>query len=448
MRVKKFALRSAALAAAACLAWPAWSLDLAETYRLALERDATIRASRAQADANRERLPQAKSQYLPNISLSSSRFRNELDSQQPGLFGGVSKTHDLYDSTSDALVVRQPIYRKALGAQYKQAEATVADANASLDRDEQNLVMRVTGAYFDALLAEEQLELVRIQKNTYSGQVDAARKSFNAGSGTRTDIDEAQSRLDLTIAQEVEASQNVDVTRRQLQVLINEPIRGPLAKVDVVKLKLATPVPATPEEWTMLAEAASPELQSARAQIEYVRADIDRAKAGHYPTLDAIAQLSRSESDNPTRINSRYLQKQIGVQLTVPLYQGGYVDSQVREALANLERAENKLDELRRDLGVRVHKEFKGVTEGVQKVRALEQAVRSAEQLVVSSRRSFEAGARTRLDILNAEAQAGQARRDLAQARLLYLLSQVRLKALAGGFKAENIQETNAVLTH
>jgi outer membrane protein/protease secretion system outer membrane protein len=130
----------------------------------------------------------------------------------------------------------------------------------------------------------------------------------------------------------------------------------------------------------------------------------------------------------------------------VPIFQGGFVNSQVREALALLERAENHVEEIRRDLGVRVHKEFKGVSEGVLKVRALEQAVRSGEQLVNSSRRSYEAGARTRIDILNAEQQASQARRDLAQARFAYLLSRVRLKALVGALRPQNIDEVNGWL--
>jgi outer membrane protein/protease secretion system outer membrane protein len=163
-------------------------------------------------------------------------------------------------------------------------------------------------------------------------------------------------------------------------------------------------------------------------------------------------QLARTENDTINDVvntpQTHYIQKSVGLQLTVPLFSGGYVNSQVREALARLEASEDQLDALRRDLAVRVHQEYRGVTEGVAKIRALEQAVKSAEQLVVSSRRSFEAGVRTRLDILNAEAQAGQARHDLAQMRFQYLLARVRLRALAGELRAENIDEINAWLQH
>ena len=437
-----------AAACAALPALPAWSLDLSEAYRLALEQDSTIRASRAAADAGRERLPQARSQFFPNISASMSRSKNDLETIAPDFLGNPATSTDKYNSSNDALTLRQPLFRKQITAQYRQAKALVADSEAVLERDQQSLVIRVTQAYFESLLAEEQLLLVGIQKNAFTTQVDAARKGFAAGSGTRTDIDEAQARLDLTVAQELEARQNVDLARRQLQVLINRPVLEPVAPVNVQRLPLVPPVPASVEEWTAQAEASSPEIQSAKAQTDAARAEVDKAKAGHWPTLDAIAQISRSSSENVTRVNSQYNQKQIGLQLAVPIFQGGYVNSQVREALALVERAENRLEEIRRDLGVRVHREFRGVTEGILRVRALEQAVRSTEQLAVSSRRSFEAGVRTRLDILNAEQQLGTARRDLAQSRFAYLIARARLKALAGGLRAENIDEINGWLQH
>ncbi|HEY8047533.1 MAG TPA: TolC family protein, partial [Ramlibacter sp.] len=265
--------------------------------------------------------------------------------------------------------------------------------------------------------------------------------------GTRTDIEDAQSRYDLAVAQELEAKQGIELTRRKLQVLIGQP-PGKLAQLDVSKLALKGPAPANIDYWISLAEDQSPEIINGKAQVTAAREEIEKARAGNLPTLDAVAQASRSSSENVTNINSRYIQKQIGLQLQVPLFNGGYVDSQEREALANLEQSQDKLDALRLDLGVRVHTEYQGLDDGVLKVRALEQAVRSAEQLVASSQKSFQAGVRTRIDILNAEQQAGQARRDLAQARLAYMLSHVRLKALTGELRAENIDEMNAWLQH
>jgi len=180
--------------------------------------------------------------------------------------------------------------------------------------------------------------------------------------------------------------------------------------------------------------------------MEAARQEIEKAKAGHKPTLDVVAQWARTNSDSVTSVNSRYDNKTLGLQLSVPLYAGGYVNSTVRQAVAALERAQEMLEAARRDLGVRVHREFRGVTEGVLRIRALEQAVRSAEQAVQSNQRSFQAGFRTTLDVLNAEQQKITAQRDLAQARYLYLVSRLRLQALAGDDRLTSVAEVNSWL--
>ena len=165
------------------------------------------------------------------------------------------------------------------------------------------------------------------------------------------------------------------------------------------------------------------------------------------PTLDAVAQWSNSGSENITRINSRYENKTLGLQLNIPLYSGGYVNSTIRQAVAEQTRAEETLEALRRDLGVRVHKEYRGVSEGVMRVRALEQAVRSAEQMMRSTEMSLKAGSRTQLDVLNAQQQLTLALRDLAQARYVYLISKVRLASLVGSDALTSVEEVNASLT-
>lgn len=433
-----------ALACSAACA-PAWSLDLLQAYQAAMEEDASIRATRAATDARRERVPQALAQLLPNLSASASRNRNSLQRTTPDLQGNPVTTQTRYGSTSDALTLRQPIFRLYQVADYRQAQAQVDDANAILERELQSVAVRVSGAYFEALLTAEQLALVLAQKIAYTSQLDAARKRLAAGSGTRTDIDEAQAALDLNLAQELEARQNVDFTRRQLQTLINRPV-DQLASLDAKKMQLVQPAPNQVEDWIVRAEASSPEIQSLKAQLEAARFEVDKAQAGHFPTLDAIAQWSRNDSDTVYSVNNRYANKSIGLQLNIPIFAGGFVNSQVRQALAEQERVAQTLEGLRRDLGVRLHREFRGVTEGVLRVQALEQAVRSTEQVVLSNRRSYEAGSRTLVDTLNAEQQKVSAQRDLAQARFVYLISRVRLQALAGGPKTEVIDQVNGWL--
>jgi protease secretion system outer membrane protein len=420
-------------------------LNLSQAYQAALEQDAVIRGARATAEVRRERLPQARAQLLPNISASVSRNKNKLTATQPGFLGVPVTSDQSYLSSNRALTIRQPIFRPFQFADYRQAAAQVEDAEATLEKEVQNVAVRVAGAYLEALLAEDQLALVMAQKQAYTTQLDASRKRLAGGAGVRTDIDDAQARLDLTLAQELEAKQNIDFTRRQLQVMVNVPVTQ-LAPLDEHKLELVEPNPPRLQDWTDRAELSSPELRSLRAQVEASRLEIDKARSGHLPTLDAIAQWSVSQNDTVTQLNSRFDNKSIGVQLNVPIYSGGYVSSQVRQAVADLERAQESLEATRRDLAMRVEKEFRGITEGVLRVRALEQAVRSAETSVVSSRRSFEGGARTVVDVLNAEQQRVSALHDLANARYLYMISRIRLRSLAGEADAAAVDELNAWL--
>jgi outer membrane protein/protease secretion system outer membrane protein len=435
-----------ALASAAVSTWAqAPVMDLKQVYQAALEQDATIRASRATADSGRERLPQARAGLLPQISASAGRNNNNLDTTAPNILGTPVTTNEKYLSDNKTLQLRQPLVNMQRWLQFQQAKSVVEEVEANLDRDLQNLVVRVAGVYFEALMADEQLDLVLAQKKTYTALVDAAKKGLAAGSGTRTDIDDAQSRLDMAAAQELEARQNQDLARRQLQLLVNQPVNQ-IAKLNVAALQLSAPMPANLDDWTRKAEQASPEIRAMQARLDAARREVSKAQAGHFPTLDAVAQWSNSGSENITRVNSRYENKTIGLQLNVPLYSGGYVNSTIRQAVAEQTRAEESLEALRRDLGVRVHKEYRGVSEGVLRVRALEQAARSAEQMMKSTQMSLTAGARTQLDVLNAQQQFTLALRDLAQARLVYLLSGVRLASLVGDDAMVSVEQVNASL--
>ena len=422
----------------------AWALDLKEAYEAALEQDAATNAARAAAASGREALPQARAQLLPNVSANFSRSKNKLSTVRPNVLGQLSDTSYDYPSSNDTLSIRQPLFRKYQWAQYVQAQAQVDEVNAVLDTELQNLAVKVAGTYFEALLAGDQLTLIETHLGAYRTQLDAARKMFDAGSGTRTDIDEVQARLDMGLAQELEARQHVAWTRQQLQVLVNQPVER-LAKVAPAQLKLLPPDPGNVEHWIERAEQASPELRGLRARLQVATLEVEKASAGHYPTLDAVAQWTRSSSENIQSIESSNESRAIGLQLNIPLFSGGGVNSAIRQALASKERALQSLEAGRRDMGVRVYKEFRGASEGVLRVRALEQAVKSAEQVLVSSQRAFQAGNRTRLDILNAENNTMIALRDLAQARYVYLLATLRLKALVEDAGAQSIAELNEV---
>jgi protease secretion system outer membrane protein len=434
-------------AALLCLSLASNSMDLLQAYEAASLHDATILAARSAAIADREELPQAKAQMLPNVNISASHNDNRLTSTTPNFLGTEQTTQNHYPSENQTLMVRQALYRPQLTAQYRQAKAQVDDAEAALVQEEQNLAVRVSNAYFDALLTNDQLALVLAQQATFKTQLDIAKKTFAAGSGTRTDIDEAQARLDMNMAVEIEARQNVTYSMQQLQTLTNQPV-DKLATLNIAEMTLLPPQPNTLEEWIARAEQNSPQQKTLRARVEIARQEAKKATAGHHPTLDAVAQWSNAESESVTNTSSRYTNKSIGLQLNIPIFAGGYVNSLVRQSLARQERAEQLLEAGRRDLALRIHKEFRNVTESVPKIKALEQALRSSDQLVLSSRKSFQAGSRTVIDILNAEQQRVLVLRDLSQARFMYLLSRIKLLALTGEADLQALTSVNKLLQH
>ena len=423
----------------------AWALDFKTAYEAALQHDATILAERAAAQAAQERLPQALSQRRPSLSLSAGQNRNHLESQTANMLGQRSVSERYYDSNNAALQLRQPLYRPAILAQIKQARAQVQDADAVLDVNENDLLERVAQAYFDALLGQVQLDLASAQKTAFAAQLQSAQKGFAAGVGMRTDVDEAQARMDLAHAQVLQAQQALDLARRRLALLLGVPVAQlvQLADLDTQRFAPSAPVPTSAEQWIALAEESSPQLQALRARLRAAQAEVDKAQAGHKPTLDVVATVSRSDSDSVTSINTVYKQKYVGVQLNVPLYAGGYVSSTVRQAFAEVQRMQQTLEAAQRDLSNQVYEQFSAMTEGVLRIAALEQAVRSAQQALLSSQKSLQAGARTTVDVLNAEQQLTVAQRDLAQARYGYVLAHLKLQMLAGQERMANVDAVN-----
>jgi TolC family type I secretion outer membrane protein len=413
------------------LAAPVRPLGLIEAWRLAIDNDPTLRAAWAAAAAGRERLPQANAQLLPNFAFSASRFNNDVNRDALDTLSQSVSTRSRYVSRNETLVLRQPLLRQQQWVGVRQAGYQVEDSEAVLEREVQNLAVRVAGSYFDLMQARDQMQLLSSQSEFLQSRLNAAARSIVAGTGTRTDLDDAQARFDLNRAQRLEAAQAIEARRRQLQALVNRPI-GELAALDPKRLSLDLPNPGSAEAWVLLAIENSPDVRSARARLDAATEEINRAKAAHFPTLDAVAQWQRSRSEVITQPQTGYTNASIGVQMNLPLYGGGYIESTVREARAQQVRLNEVLEATQLELGVRVHTEFNAVTEGIARVQALEVAARSAEVALDSARKSVVAGIRSSLDVLNAQQLSVQALRDLAQARYGLMLSRVRLLSLIG----------------
>jgi len=413
------------------------ALDLLESYQAALRDDASFGAVQSAADAAREGVPMAKAQLRPNISASAGLSHNDLNTRTQN-----SSFDSDYQSKNYAVQLRQPLYRPALYVGYQQAQARLFNIDATLDKEKQNLALRVAAAYLNVLLGEESLRSIASQQVAVTAQLAAAKRALTVGQGTRTDIDDAQAKLDLNKAEELGAKQQIENARHELQTLINRPVNE-LQPLNVSRLELSPPSPATLEDWFALAEANNPELRDMRARGEVSQFDVEKARAGHKPTLDLLLQHSLNENDNVTNPNARYINNQVGVQFALPIYGGGYVSAQVRQARASKLEADLLYEAARRKLGAQVRKEFQGMVEGISKIQALEQAERSANQAVISNEKGVLAGARSRLDILNAEQQRSNIRLQLAHERLNYVMARLRLAGLGGKLNQDEIAAVN-----
>jgi len=423
------------------LARPAWGLDLLDSYRLAKQNDRQLRIAKARAEAEAERVPQAMSQLLPNVTASASRSDVSQQREQSGVTGPRIR----YESESDTVALRQPILRLRSAFALQQARHQVRGSQAELQREEQNLSVRLVNAYFDALLARDRIELLAAQRRNVETRLLAAQRALEAGTGIRTDVDEARAQLDRIHAQEIGLQQSIHVTTTQLEVLIGQGVER-LDSLDIERLTPESFDPGELEPLIDLSREQSPAILARMAQMEAAKSGIRAAQSDHLPTLDLVAQYSRSLSDSPFFLNTQIESTSLGFQLNIPLYQGGATSSRVREAVALSEESKERYFDAVNTAQVQLRRDYGAIKEGIAQVRALEQALRSAEQAVFSNQRGVEAGTRTSLDVLLVEQQRFQVQVDLAQARYQMLAAWVRLNSLIGTMDEEEIGRLNALL--
>lgn len=418
------------------------AIDLLQSYRLAVENEPAYQAARATAAASREALPQAISQLLPNVQGSGTQSQANTTEKAPNAIGREVSRAFSYSSYNYSLSLRQPLFRMQSWANYQQAKARVSGAEADLENALKDLGGRVSETYFGALLAEDVLASLLVQKEANLAQLISAKRALDLGWGTRTDVDEAQASYDFVLSQELEASQNTSYSKHQLEILINQPVSS-LARFDPALMELAPPQPAKLEDWLARAEENNPGIKSLLANLEAARQEVKKAGAGHLPTVDLFVQRTISSSDSEISINQYFDTSRVGVQVTIPLYSGGFVNSTQRQASANVDQAQLKLDGSRRELSLKVRKQFQSVGEGVERIRALEIAKRSAAQAIISTRKGVMAGTRTSLDVLNVLQKGATVERDLARARYDYALAKIRLFSLTGSDDVEVLSTIN-----
>jgi len=427
------------------VASPAGAADLLETYHAAQSQDAVFAAARATHRAGQEKLPQGRSLLLPSVNLSANTTYNDNSVQYSGTSPLASSGTSRFNSHGYGVNLTQPLFRQQNWMTYTEAELQVAQADAQFNGAEQDLILRVAQAYFDVLIAQDNVQLAEAQKTAIAEQLEQAKRNFEVGTATITDTYEAQARYDLVDAQEIAAQSNLEVKKRTLQLLTNAK-PGDLRQLGQ-QFKLEPLQPVDMEKWVDEAQQHNSQLAVAQAAAELAGKEVARNRGGHYPTLDLVANYSENFANGGSLgVGSDSRNTTVGVQLSVPLFQGGATQSRVREAEANRDRAGEELETARRNVALQTRQAYLGVVNGIAQVKALQQALKSSESLLEASKLGQEVGVRTNLDVLNAQQQLYSTRRDLYQAEYNYLISQLKLKAAAGTLAEDDLAKVNQAL--
>lgn len=424
---------------------PVHAADLLEVYRQALSQDAVYASAQAVWQAGQEKLPQGRALLLPSVNVTGNTTYNKVDSQLRNI--SVPNRESNFNSNGITISLIQPLFNKQSIDQFLESKSQLVQSDAQLSVATQDLIVRVSQAYFDVLAAQDNLEFITAQKAAIAEQLASAKRNFEVGTATITGTNDAQARYDLVTSQEIAAQNDVEVKKQALaQIIGSVPASLKLLSTD---LPLSLPDPNDMARWVGAAQANSPQIKAQEAALEVAKREVERNRGGHYPTINLVGSYGQNAtgagnfSNGVATAANDTTTKQIGVQLNMPIYQGGGQQSLVRQAIANQEKAKQDLENARRNVTYSTRQAFLGVTSGVAQVKALGQALVSNQSSLDSTKLGQEVGVRTEVDVLNAQQLLYSAKRDLAQSRYNFILNQLRLKSAAGQLSEDDLAEIN-----
>lgn len=439
--------RAFSLTTAACLLAMGWGAagsaqaqSLAALYEAAQQHDTTVQSARAQLDAAAAKGEQAKAGLLPQAGLTAGANWSNIDTS-------ISPTSKSVNTQNIALAASQPLYRPANALVSQQGQLGVDIAQAQLDAAEQDLIVRTAQAYFDVVAAQDTLAFVQAQKKAVSEQLAAAKLNFEVGTTTVTDSREAQARYDLVVAQEIASGNDLQVKRLALDQLVGT--TGAQPKPLDKPVTLPTVMPAAAEDWVAKALSQHPTVRQLNIARDIAELEVQKAQAGHKPTLDLVGQYQIANGPNnsmPQVGNFRTNTATVGLQFNLPLFAGYAIQNRVKETLALVAKADADRETAVRGLSQGVRSAFYGVMSGQSQVKALEAAEASSQSALDANLLGYQVGVRINIDVLNAQSQLFQTKRDLAQARYNVLVGQLRLKQASGALKPDDLKAINALL--
>jgi outer membrane protein len=425
----------------------ATSADLLSSYRDALAYDAQYTAARANREAGIEKLPQARAGLLPSLQVSTNTQINNQDSLLR--LDNAQPMKARYNTNGWTVQLSQPLFRWQNWVSYTQAELAVTASDLEFQNAQQDLILRVSQAYFDVLFAEETVATAEAQIAGTREQLAAAKKNFELGVATITDTHEAQARLDLAVAQLLAAQSDLLVKQQTLQTLTGKNTAA--VKRLRKHLTMTAPLPADSNQWADMATQNNLQVLVQQSNAEIAGREVEKQGAGHLPTVDIVATRGTAATGNSIaygipRPGSDVETTTVGVQLTMPIFTGGSVNSKQREAVALKDKALAQLDHARRLAALNARQAYLGVSSGLAQIRAYETALTSSQSSVESNKLGYQVGVRINIDVLNAQSQLYETRQKLAKAHIDTLLSQLKLKSAAGNLGEDDVRAINGFL--
>lgn len=420
--------------------------SLVDIYEMAKGHDATYQSARSQYEANLAKADQGKAALLPTVALSAGATRSQRDLNPTST---PSQTDYNYTTQTAGINASQPLYRPANLATYRQSQKGLELAEAAMSQAEQDLIVRVSQAYFDVLSAQDSLAFVQAQKAAVAEQLASAKRNFEVGTATITDTREAQARFDLVTAQEIAADNDLRVKSVALELLVGK------AGLKPKRIQSGAKLPAVDvqsiDNWVAQSEQHHPGLRQARANLDVAKLETEKATAGHKPTVDFTLGYNSQRNINGTSVQFTGVTNQIniasvGITANLPLFAGFATQNRIREAAALEDKARSDLEGAQRQVAQVTRTAYLGLQAGQGQVKAYEAAEASSQVALEANKLGYQVGVRINIDVLNSQSQLFQTKRDLAKARYDVLVGQLKLRQAAGVLKAEDLQPINALL--
>ncbi len=413
--------------------------NLVDIYKLALANDPTFRAAKQEFLATREVKNQSLALFLPalNITGNYSHLRQEYT------FIGTPRD-DRYISKGYGLNLKQVIYRYDYFVQYREATYQVAQASANFNNAAQDLIIRVAQRYFDILGATDNLDFARAEKKAIAEQLKQAKQRFKVGLTAITGVYEAQSRYDQSVAQTIAAENQFAISRENMHEVIGQYPKS-IARLSA-QTPLTRPEPADIKQWTKIAGQQSLSLIAAKKAMQIAHEEINRQRAGHYPTLDLVASKTKSITEGGAFVSftgKDQTDTRISLQFNLPIYQGGLVSSKTRQAVYQYNRARDLYERQRRATESSTRSAYLNVQADISQVLAYKQALKSSRTALEATEAGYEVGTRTAVDVLNSRREVFRAERDYAKSRYTYIIETLTLRQAAGTLSNADLDALN-----